>query len=96
MDNIRTVPASRAMRLLDSRLCQFLLVLAFAALIRFPIWGEWNYDLDDQYYYLIGQRILHGAVLYVDVWDRKGPALYLFYAAVGAISSSAIAYQIAA
>ena len=96
VDNIRTVPASRAMRLLDSRLCQFLLVLAFATLIRFPIWGEWNYDLDDQYYYLIGQRILHGAVLYVDVWDRKGPALYLFYAAVGAVSSSAIAYQIAA
>lgn len=80
----------------SSRLAQFLLLLTFAVLIRCPMYGEWNYDLDDEYYYLIGQRLLHGATLYVDIWDRKGPALYLLYAAISAISSSAIAYQIAA
>ncbi|TCM21903.1 4-amino-4-deoxy-L-arabinose transferase-like glycosyltransferase [Novosphingobium sp. PhB165] len=77
-------------------LAQFLLLLTVAALFRFPVFGEWNYDVDDQFYALVGQRMLDGATLYVDIWDRKGPVLYLIYAAVALISRGPLAWQLAA
>lgn len=79
-----------------SRAAQFLAILAFALLVRGPVFGEWNYDIDDQFYSLVGQRMLAGDLLYVDVFDRKGPLLYLIYAGVAAIWSQPIAFQIAA
>lgn len=80
----------------SSHLAQFSVLLAFCVLIRSPIYGVWNYDIDDQFYYLIGQRLRHGETLYIDIWDRKGPALYLLYAAIGAITTSPLGYQLAA
>lgn len=72
------------------------LLAAFALVIRAPLLGEWNYDVDDQFYSLVGQRMLDGATLYVDIWDRKGSVLFLLYSAIAAISRSPVAYQVAA
>lgn len=82
--------------LFSNGIVQFLALLAFSILIRSPLYGDWNHDIDEQYYVLIGQRMLDGATLYVDIWDRKGPALYLFYALVATISRSTVAAQLAA
>ena len=36
---------------------------------------------DEQYYLLVADRWLHGAVPYVDIWDRKPIGLFMIYAA---------------
>lgn len=72
-------------------------VLTFVALaLRAPFFGDWNYNVDDQFYALAGQRLLDGATLYVDLWDRKGPVLYLLFAAIAWVSRSPIAYHLTA
>ncbi len=35
---------------------------------------------DEQYYLLVADRMLHGAVPYLDIWDRKPIGLFLIYA----------------
>jgi hypothetical protein len=80
----------------DSRLAQFACLLAFAALIRCPVWGEWNFGIDDQFYALVGERLAKGGLLYVDIWDRKGPLLYLIFTAIALISPTMLAYQLVA
>ncbi|MEE4451129.1 hypothetical protein [Novosphingobium resinovorum] len=77
-----------------SRLAQFACLLAFAVLIRCPAWGEWNFGIDDQFYALVGERLLHGELLYVDIWDRKGPLLYLIFSGIALISPTMLAYQV--
>ena len=88
--------AAKAAARLEDGLVRFLLLLGFAALIRAPAWGEWNFGVDDQFYALVGERLLHGDLLYVDVWDRKGPLLYLTFAAIALVSPTMQAYQAAA
>lgn len=89
-------PLDCAARFLRTGLGQLAGLLGIALLFRFPVFGEWNYEVDDQFYALVGQRMLDGATLYVDIWDRKGPVLYLIYAGVALISRSPIAWQLAA
>ncbi|MFC0203793.1 hypothetical protein [Novosphingobium soli] len=72
---------------------QFACLLGFAALIRCPAFGEWNYAIDDQYFALVGKRLLAGDRLYVDIWDRKTPLLYLVYAAAATLGNQTLAYQ---
>lgn len=96
MRSPRRLITALLLRIGQSVSLQFLILLAFALLIRFPAFGDWNFEIDDQFYYLVGQRMLRGDVLYVDIWDRKGPALYLLYAAIGAIWQGPLAYQLAA
>ncbi|MDG2534756.1 hypothetical protein P6144_13925 [Sphingomonas sp. HITSZ_GF] len=79
-----------------SRLAQFALFLLVAIALRCPAWGEWNYAVDDQYFALVGQRLLAGDLLYVDIWDRKPPLLYLAYAAIACLNPSVLAYQLVA
>ena len=79
-----------------SRLWQAFTLLGVALLVRDATFGEWNYDTDEQFYALVGRRMLNGATLYVDIWDRKPPALYLVYAGIALISRSVWAFQIAA
>lgn len=80
----------------SSRLAQFAFLFLIALLTRAPTFGEWNYDVDDQFYFLVGHRLLAGDTLYVDIWDRKGPLLYLLYAGFAAVSPSAAVFQLAA
>ncbi|WP_236710530.1 hypothetical protein [Novosphingobium barchaimii] len=79
-----------------SRLAQFTCLLGFAALIRCPAYGEWNFGIDDQFYALVGDQLRHGELLYVDIWDRKGPLLYLIFAGIGLLWPNMLAYQLAA
>ncbi len=50
-----------------------LALLAFAVLTRMRDFGNPVAHVDEQYYLLVGDRILHGARLYIDLWDRKPP-----------------------
>lgn len=42
--------------------------------------GNPDMDYDEDFYLLVGDRMLHGAVPYVDIWDRKPVGLFLIYA----------------
>lgn len=79
-----------------SAAAQFLVLAAFALIARGATFGEWNFDTDEQFYALVGRCMLDGATLYVDIWDRKPPALYLVYALIALVSRSVLAFQLAA
>ncbi len=72
--------------------------LAIAALIlRAVALGQPEVDVDEQFYLLVGDRILRGAIPYVDIWDRKPVGLFLIYATARAVGGSGIIqYQILA
>lgn len=57
-----------------------LALLARAATLGNPVVG-----FDEQFYLLVGERMLHGALPYVDIWDRKPIGLFLIYMAGAAI-----------
>ena len=78
-----------------SRAMLLAIMLAAAFLTRCANLGDWNFEVDDQYFALVGHRMLAGDTLYVDIFDRKGPALYLLYAALAGFGTSPIAYQLA-
>jgi len=53
--------------------------------------------VDEQYYLLVGDRMLHGALPYVDIWDRKPIGLFAIFAAIRLLPGDGIvAYQIIA
>lgn len=79
-----------------ARWAQFALFLLVAVALRCPAYGEWNYAIDDQYFALVGRRLLAGDLLYVDIWDRKPPLLYLTYAAIAWLNPSTLAWQLVA
>lgn len=56
------------------------LLLALAVLIRAVDFGNPVIHVDEQYYLLVGQRMLDGAVPYLDLWDRKPWGLFALYA----------------
>ncbi|TIX51843.1 hypothetical protein [Alteraurantiacibacter aquimixticola] len=70
--------------------------LAFALLTRFTMLGDPNYQDDEALFFLIGQGWVDGAWPYADMWDRKGPGLFLLFAGFAAISDSVLSYQIGA
>ena len=74
-----------------------LVLLAIAVATR--IWDIGNpiVHVDEQYYLLVGDRMLHGLVPYVDIWDRKPIGLFAIYAAIRLLPGNGIvAYQIVA
>ena len=75
------------------RALQLAWFLAFALLTRISVFGDTNYFNDEYFYFQGGLRLHEGALPYVDVWDRKGPGLFLTYGLAGLFSSSVIAYQ---
>ncbi|QJU58991.1 hypothetical protein HL653_15555 [Sphingomonas sp. AP4-R1] len=77
-------------------LSALLLVLA-AFLIRAPSFGNPIYEIDEQFYLLVGDRMLHGAVPYVDIWDRKPIGLFLIYAGARLFGGGGlVSYQVIA
>lgn len=55
--------------------------LAVAVIVaRAQTFGDPVLGFDEQYYLLVAQRMLHGALPYVDIWDRKPIGLFLLYA----------------
>lgn len=74
-----------------------LLFAVVAVALRLHDFGNPVIHVDEQYYLLVGDRMLHGAVPYVDFWDRKPPGLFLLFAAMRLLPGNGIlAYQLAA
>jgi hypothetical protein len=85
-----TEPARR-----DLLVAGLLAVLVLA--LRGWTFGNPMIHIDEQFYLLVGERMLHGSLPYVDIWDRKPFGLFLLYAGIAAVSPDAIiGYQLAA
>ncbi|MEG3093253.1 ArnT family glycosyltransferase [Sphingomonas sp. PB1R3] len=57
-----------------------LLLTQVALVVRARALGNPVTGFDEQYYLLVGDRMLHGALPYVDIFDRKPIGLFLLYA----------------
>lgn len=74
-----------------------LLLVAATFLIRARYFGNPFIGVDEQFYLLVGDRMLHGAVPYVDIWDRKPAGLFLLFAAIRTLGGDGILqYQLVA
>lgn len=74
-----------------------LLLIVATFVIRARYFGNPFIDVDEEFYLLTGDRMLHGAIPYVDIWDRKPVGLFLLYAAIRLLGGDGIlAYQIVA
>jgi 4-amino-4-deoxy-L-arabinose transferase-like glycosyltransferase len=74
-----------------------LLLVAAAFLIRSRDFGNPLIDSDEQFYLLAGDRLLHGTLPYVDLWDRKPVGLFLLYGAIRLLGGDGIIqYQLVA
>lgn len=72
-----------------------LLLAAFA--IRSAQFGNPLIHVDENFYLLVGDRMLHGALPYVDIWDRKPVGLFLLFAAIRLLGGDGIVqYQVVA
>lgn len=75
----------------------FALMLALTLAVRAQTFGDPVLHMDEQFYLLVGDRMLHGAVPYVDIWDRKPPGLFLIYAGARLLGGEGIVqYQLLA
>lgn len=77
-------------RPLPFRALAMLLLAATTIIVRAPNFGHPSFHIDEQFYLLVGQEILDGAMPYVDIWDRKPLGLFLIYAAMAALGSTGI------
>lgn len=75
---------------------RFAILLTVAMILRCDTFGDPNLDDDDTFYQAVGIAMHHGALPYVDVWDRKPFGLFAIYWAIAGISVAPIAYQLAA
>jgi 4-amino-4-deoxy-L-arabinose transferase-like glycosyltransferase len=72
-------------------------LLGAALLLRSAYFGSPLAGYDEQFYLLTGDRLLHGALPYVDIWDRKPPGLFLIYAGIRLLGGDGVLqYQLAA
>jgi hypothetical protein len=78
-------------------LAAFALLLGWAVLLRARDFGNPVIHVDEQYYLLVGDRMLHGALPYIDLWDRKPVGLFAIFAAIRLLPGDGIlAYQLVA
>lgn len=75
-----------------------LLLLALVALVvRARTFGNPVIGFDEQFYLLVGDRMLHGAWPYVDIFDRKPIGLFLLYAGARLLGGDGfLAYKLVA
>jgi hypothetical protein len=72
-------------------------LLALAVALRCHDYGNPVVHVDEQYYLLVGDRLAHGALPYVDIWDRKPIGLFAIFAAIRWLPGDGIlAYQLVA
>jgi hypothetical protein len=84
------------MALLRNSLIQGAILLAVALALRAYTFGNPNLFIDEAFYFAAGNAMHHGALPYVDIWDRKPFGLFALYWLIAGISSNPAAYQIAA
>ena len=89
-------PGTAINLLFASRAAQIGWFLILALVSRISVFGDTNYFNDEYFYFQVGLRMHEGALPYVDMWDRKGPGLFLTYWLTGFFGRSVIAYQTAA
>jgi hypothetical protein len=75
-----------------------LLVLTLVALVvRARTFGNPVIGFDEQFYLLVGDRMLHGAWPYIDIFDRKPIGLFLLYAGARLLGGDGfLAYKLVA
>lgn len=83
-------------RRLSGSWAQYAVLLLLGLSLRIATFGDPNLHLDESFYFLVGQEMHHGALPYVDIWDRKPLGLFLIYYLIAGISTSVVAYQVAA
>ena len=73
------------------------LFLLLALVLRAPQFGNPVIQIDEQFYLLVGDRMHHGALPYVDYWDRKPVGLFLVYYLIRLLGGDGILqYQLVA
>ena len=93
----RPFAAFGAITLPDSLVSIGLVYLAAAIALRSMTFGNPVVHIDEQFYLLVGDRMLHGALPFVDIWDRKPLGLFLLFAAIRKLGGDGIVeYQIVA
>ncbi|QNA84585.1 hypothetical protein G4G27_11740 [Sphingomonas sp. So64.6b] len=72
-------------------------LLIVAVALRMWDFGNPVVHVDEQYYLLVGDRMLQGDIPYIDIWDRKPVGLFLLFAGIRLLPGDGIlAYQIVA
>lgn len=91
------LPTRRTDRAATTQGCIVLSLLAVAIATRAGRIGDPAIHMDEQFYLLMADRMWHGVLPYVDLWDRKPILLFVIYAALRPFSPDGIvAYQIGA
>ncbi|OAN65417.1 hypothetical protein [Sphingomonas sp. TDK1] len=77
---------------------RWLMLLATAIAVRAVTFGNPLIAVDEQFYWVTAQRMLHGALPFVDIWDRKPIGLFLLYLPAAALGMpwGILAYQLSA
>lgn len=96
-----TVPTLPLPVPLSGTLGLFAAFFVAALAIRAVTFGNPLVQIDVQFYDLVGDRMLAGALPYVDIWDRKPIGLFLLFAGLRALGralgeSGPLPYQLAA
>ncbi len=79
------------------RYLPFALLMLVAVIVRSPAYGNPDVGLDEQFYLVVADRMMHSALPYVDIWDRKPIGLFLIYAATRLLGGDGfVQYQIVA
>ena len=73
-----------------------LVFVVAALLLRAASFGDPVANIDDQFYLLVGDRMHHGLLPYVDIWDRKPPGIFAIYWLIAAVSTAPAFYQFVA
>jgi hypothetical protein len=69
---LRLSPSSRCESRSVTGIAPYVIVIVLATLVfRSFHFGNPDVDFDEPFYLLVGDRMLHGAIPYVDIWDRK-------------------------
>ncbi|WP_294334931.1 hypothetical protein [uncultured Sphingomonas sp.] len=77
---------------------RWLVLLLAAALVRSPTFGNPIVHVDEEFYFVTAQHMLHGALPFVDIFDRKPVGLFLLYVPAAALGYpwGILAYQLMA
>lgn len=76
----RSGTSASALLALTRRSLPVLFILLCTFLFRSQHFGSPDIDYDEPFYLLAGDKLLHGAIVYTDIWDRKPIGLFLLYA----------------
>lgn len=83
-----TAAHARGEQVDDLRAAAILVLFALAG--RALYLGQPILNIDEQFYLLVGDRMIQGALPYVDIWDRKPPVLFAIHALIRLLGGDGI------